>query len=76
MVGWYHQINGHELGQTPGDHEGQESLASCSPWGHKESDTTERLTTTTKDRKTEPLKGQDYIARAEQAEQGFKPRFV
>ena len=29
--------------QTPGDSEGQGSLACCSPWGHKESDTTERL---------------------------------
>ena len=76
MVGWHHQFNGPEFEQTPGGGEGQGSPACCSPWGHKESDTTERLTTTTKDRKTEPLKGQDYIARAEQAEQGFKPRFV
>ena len=43
MVGWNHQINGHEFEQTPGDGEGQESLACCSPWGHKEQDTTERL---------------------------------
>ena len=40
MVGWHHLVNGHELGQTPGDGEGQGSLACCSPWGHKESDTT------------------------------------
>ena len=33
----------HEFGQTPGNGEGQDSLACCSPWGHKESDTTERL---------------------------------
>ena len=43
MVGWHHQFKGHELGQTPGDHEGQGGLACCSPWGHKESDRTERL---------------------------------
>ena len=43
MVGQYHQLNGHEFEQTPGDGEGQGSLACCSPWGHKESDTTERL---------------------------------
>ena len=43
MVGWHHRLNGHEFKQTPGDGEGQESLASCSPWGSKESDTTERL---------------------------------
>ena len=43
MVGWYHQLNGHEFEQAPRDGEGQGSLACCSPWGHKESDTTERL---------------------------------
>ena len=43
MVGWHHQFNGHELGQTPGDGEGQGSLACHSPWGCKESDTTEWL---------------------------------
>jgi len=40
MAGSY---NGHELEQTPGDGEGQGSLACCSPWGHKELDTTEQL---------------------------------
>ena len=39
MVGW---LNGHEFDQTPGDGEGQGSLACCSPWGHKESDMTEQ----------------------------------
>ena len=43
MVGWHHQFNGHEFEQTPGDSEGQGSLEYCSPWGHKESDTTEQL---------------------------------
>ena len=43
MVGWYHQINEHEFEQTLGDSEGQGSLACTCPWGHKESDTTERL---------------------------------
>ena len=43
MVGWHHQLNGHEFEQAPGDGEGQGDLACCSPWGHKESDTTERL---------------------------------
>ena len=32
MVGWYHQLNGNEMG----DGDGQGSLACCSPWGHKE----------------------------------------
>ena len=43
MVGWHHQFNGHELGQTPGDSEGQGGLVCCSPWGRKESDMTQRL---------------------------------
>ena len=43
MVGWHHQLNGHEFEQTLGDREGQGSLACCGPWGHKESDTTQRL---------------------------------
>ena len=40
MAGQYHRCHGHELGQTLGDGEGQGSLACCSPWGCKESDTT------------------------------------
>ena len=40
MVGWHHRLNGHEFEQTPGDIEGQESLACCSPRGRKELDTT------------------------------------
>ena len=40
MVGWHHQLNGHEFEQTVGDGEGQGGLACCSPWGRKESDTT------------------------------------
>ena len=43
MVGWYHQLKGHESEQALGDGEGQESLACCSSWGRKESDMTERL---------------------------------
>ena len=33
MVGWHHQLNGHEFEQTQGDSKGQGSLACCSPWG-------------------------------------------
>ena len=43
MVEWYHQLNGHESEEALGDGDGQGSLVCCSPWGHKESDTTERL---------------------------------
>ena len=41
MVGYHHRLNGHE--QAVGDGEGQGSLACCHPWGHEESDTTEKL---------------------------------
>ena len=40
MVRWHHRVSGPEFEQTPGDSEGQRSLACCSPWGHKELDTT------------------------------------
>jgi len=43
MIGWHHQLHGPESEQTPGDSEGQGSLAGCSPWGCKESDMTYRL---------------------------------
>ena len=43
MVGWHHRFNGHEFEQTLGDSEGQGSLACCSPWGRKPSDTTQQL---------------------------------
>ena len=43
MSGWHHRLNGYEFEQILGDSEGQGSLACCSPWGHKESDTTEGL---------------------------------
>ena len=43
MVGWHHWLDGHEFEQTLGVGNGQESLACCSPWGHKELDTTEQL---------------------------------
>ena len=41
MVGWHHQLDGHEFEQAPGDGDGQGSLACSSPWGRKELDTTE-----------------------------------
>ena len=39
MVGWHHLLNGREFEQTPGGSERQGSLACCSPWGCKKSDT-------------------------------------
>ena len=43
MLGWHHQLNGYKFEQALGDGEGQGSLLCYSPWGCKESDTTERL---------------------------------
>ena len=43
MAGWHHWCNGHELGQTSGDGEGQRGLACCRSWGCKDSDTTRWL---------------------------------
>ena len=43
MVGWHHQLNGHEFEQALGVGDGQGSLACCSSWDCKESDMTERL---------------------------------
>ena len=43
MVGWHHELNGHEFEQTPGDGEGQGHLTCCRPWGRKEADATQGL---------------------------------
>ena len=43
MVGWHYRLDGQQFEQVPGVGDGQGSLACCSPWGHKELDTTERL---------------------------------
>ena len=40
LVGWHHQLNGYEFEQTLGEGEGQGSLACCSAWDFKQSDTT------------------------------------
>ena len=43
MVGWHHRLYEYEFEQALGVGDGQGSLAYCSPWGHKESNTTEQL---------------------------------
>ena len=43
MVGWRHQLNGHEFEHAPGDSGGRGSLTCGSPWDHEELDTIERL---------------------------------
>ena len=46
MAGWHHWLNGHEFEQASGVGDRQGSLVCCSPWCHKESDTTEWLNRT------------------------------
>jgi len=46
MVGWRHQLDGHEFEQDPGVGDGQGGLVCCSPQGCKETDMTERLNLT------------------------------
>ena len=41
MVGWHHRLNGRECERAPGVGEEQGSVVCCSPWSHKELDTTE-----------------------------------
>ena len=43
MVGWHHQLDGHEFELAPGVGDGQGSLARCSPWGCRELDKIVRL---------------------------------
>ena len=43
MVGWHHQLDGHEFEQASGVGDGQESLVCCSSMGHSKSDMTEQL---------------------------------
>ena len=43
VVGWHHQLDGHEFEQAPGVGDGQGNLACCNPWGHNEPDMTEWL---------------------------------
>ena len=43
VVGWHHQLEGHEFDQDPGVGDGQGGLACCDSWGCQEPDTTERL---------------------------------
>ena len=48
MVGWYHRLDGHEFEEALGVGDGQGRVVYCSPWGCKESDFAEQLTTTSR----------------------------
>ena len=56
MVGRHHWPNRHEFEQAPGHGKGQGSLTCCSPWGHKESDMTERLNSNNSNQKNRKVK--------------------
>ena len=43
MVGWHHQLNGHEYVWTPGVGDGQGGSACCHSWAHKELNMTEQM---------------------------------
>ena len=43
MAGWHHRLDAHEFKYSPGVGDRPGGLVCCSPWGHKESDTTEQL---------------------------------
>ena len=59
VVGWHHRLNGLEFEQALGVGDGQESLVCCSPWRHKELDTTEQVNWT--DWTTKPLTNSIHI---------------
>ena len=62
MLGYHHQLDGHEFEQVLGVGDGQGSLACCHSWGHRESDTTERLNRTELKRVTDLYEWMDLIS--------------
>ena len=77
MVALHHQLNGHKFEQAPGVGDGQGSLACCSPWGHKEPDTTEQLNWTgqpwprMKERATTVIEALKNVKRSQRMEKIF-----
>ena len=63
MVGWHHQLDGHEFEQASGVVAGQGSLACCSPWGRKEWDTTEWLNRTDRDTQKRQRKELKHVSK-------------
>ena len=61
IAGWHHWLDGHEFEWTPGVGDGQGGLACCDSWGHKESDTTERLNWTELNWFWTPFSYSDYL---------------
>ena len=74
MAGWPHRLNRHEFEQAPGDGDGQGNLMCCSPWGHKESDVTERLNNNNNDKAEPREEGNDCSAGFQHGGRGHEPR--
>ena len=73
MIGWHHRLNGHEFEQTPGDGEGQGNLVCCSPWGHKESDTTQQLNNNNNIPTLEVMEGKVKTQTKQSLQENFSP---
>ena len=56
MVGWHYRLDGHEFEQALGVGDEQGNMVCCSPWGHKESDTAERLSNFPRGEFVQPMK--------------------
>ena len=65
MVGWHHQLHGHEFEQALGVGDGQGGLACCRPWAGKEPDTTEPLSNNNSDYRCKWITDYRYNLRSE-----------
>ena len=72
MVGLHHQLNGHKFEQTLGDSVGWGSLVFCSPWGHKEWDTTEQLNNNNNKDKKELISKAERDSRTQKQIYGYQ----
>ena len=74
-AGWHHRLDGHKFELTPGVGDGQGGLACCVSWGHKESDTTERLNwdsiLKSRDKKIKNKKQRHYFANKGPSSQSY-----
>ena len=71
MIGWHHWLNEDEFEPTLGDSEGQGGLVCCSPWGHKDWDTTKQLNNKNKEKSCRCLK---FISKHRSAQEGHWSR--
>ena len=72
MVGWHHQLNGHEFEYALGVGDGEGGLACCSPWGCKESDTTEQLNRRKTEKSTNKLRLNNILSNHQWVKVGLR----